>query len=102
MNPARAKAKAQITNCVDKAGTTGMLSSSGRTAVIDCMESLVPTDKRQALKACLSHAVVHDKAYTSSGRETFTSKDAPACVNAASLSRAAGRRYILVATTGAR
>jgi hypothetical protein len=80
---ARAKAKAEVTNCVNKEGTTGMVSSSGRTAVTDCIENLVPPDKRDALKACLSHAVARDKVYTPSGRAAFESKDAPACLNAA-------------------
>jgi hypothetical protein len=80
---AQEKAKAEVTHCVNKAGATGMLSSSGRAIVIDCVKSLVPPDKQQALTTCLSHAAAHDKVYTASGRAAFESKDAPACLNAA-------------------
>jgi hypothetical protein len=83
MTQARAKARAEVTNCVNKAGTTGMLSSAGRTAVINCVQNLVPPGKRAAVKSCLSHAVARDKVYTASGRETFESKDAPDCLIAA-------------------
>jgi hypothetical protein len=84
INQARAKAKAEVTNCVNKAGAAGMVTSSGRTAAINCMENLVPPDKRAELKTCLSHAVARDKVDTASGREAFESKDGPDCLNAAS------------------
>jgi hypothetical protein len=80
----RAKAKAEITNCVNKVGITRMQTSSGAVAVIDCVENLVPPGKRAALKTCLSHAVARDKVDTASGREAFESKDGPDCVTAAS------------------
>jgi hypothetical protein len=81
---AQEKARAEVTNCVNKAGATGMLSSSGRTIVIDCVKSLVPPDKQKALTTCLSHAAAHDKVYTATGRAAFESKDAPDCLTAAS------------------
>lgn len=82
--PAVAKAKAQISGCVNKTGVTNLAKPSGRTAVIDCVKSLVPPAKQGQLKDCITKAAKNDKIWTQDGRSKFLSVDGPNCVNAAS------------------
>jgi hypothetical protein len=77
-----AKAKNQVTTCVSKTGATALLSSSGRTDFINCMEALVPPAQRAAFKTCITSAVTGDKIWTSAGRETFINQSLPNCMNA--------------------
>ncbi len=77
-----AKAKEQVTACVQKTGTSGLLTSSGRSELINCLKSLVPPDKQEALKNCITSASVNDKIWTSDGRTQFTNTSLPNCLNA--------------------
>jgi len=76
-----AKAKQQATACVQKTGTSGLLTSSGRTELVNCLRSLVPADKVTAFKNCLTSAAAGDKIWTSEGRSKFTQTSVPNCVD---------------------
>jgi len=78
-----AKAKAQVDTCVQKAGATSLLTSSGRTEFVDCMKSLVPPAKQEQFKNCITTAATHDQLWTSAGRQKFTNESLPNCVDAA-------------------
>jgi hypothetical protein len=79
-----AKAKAQVNVCVTKiGGVTGLIDSSKRIDFINCMQSLVPADKVDAFKSCITSAATSDKIWTSDGRTKFTNDSLPNCVNAA-------------------
>jgi hypothetical protein len=79
-----AKAKAQVNVCVTKiGGVTGLVDSSKRTDFINCMQNLVPADKVDAFKSCITSAATSDKIWTSDGRTKFTNDSLPNCVNAA-------------------
>jgi hypothetical protein len=60
-----------------------MLSSSGRSELVNCLKGLVPPDKQQAFKNCVTSAAVSDQVWTSDGRSKFTNTSVPNCVNAA-------------------
>jgi len=77
---AAAKAKNQATACLNKVPTTQLLTSSGRTEVFNCLKSLVPPDKVNAFKSCLTSAAASDKIWTSEGRAKFTGTSVPNCV----------------------
>jgi hypothetical protein len=78
-----AKAKTEATACLQKTGVTGLLSSSGRSDLVNCLAAIVPPAERQAFKGCLSSAAVSDKVWTSHGRSTFINTSVPNCVNTA-------------------
>jgi hypothetical protein len=78
-----ARAKSQVSVCVQKiGGATGLLDSGKRTDFINCMKSLVPADKWDQFKGCITSAVTTDRIWTSSGRDKFTNVSLPNCVNA--------------------
>ena len=79
-----AKAKQEATACIQKTGTSGLLTSSGRTELANCLEGLVPPAERQAFKNCITSAAVDDKVWTSDGRSKFTNTSVPNCLNSAS------------------
>ena len=78
-----AKAKEQVTACVQKTGTSALLTSSGRTEFVNCLKSLVPPAKQQAFKDCVTSAAVNDQLWTSAGRSKFTNESLQTCLNAA-------------------
>jgi curli biogenesis system outer membrane secretion channel CsgG len=79
-----AKAKDQVNVCVTKVGgVTELVNSSKRTDFINCMQSLVPADKVDAFKSCITSAAISDQIWTSDGRTKFTNDSLPNCVNAA-------------------
>lgn len=78
-----AKAKDQATACFQKTGTTGLLTSSGRTELINCLKGLVPPAKQEAFKNCVTSAARSDQVWTSDGRAKFMNESLPNCVNAA-------------------
>jgi hypothetical protein len=79
-----AKAKDQVNVCVSKVGgVTELLDSAKRTDFINCMKSLVPPDKWDSFKNCITGAATSDKIWTSDGRTKFTNESLPNCVNAA-------------------
>jgi len=78
-----AKAKSEATACLQKTGVTGLLSSSGRSELVNCLATIVPPAERQAFKSCLTSAAVSDKVWTSDGRSTFVNTSVPNCVNTA-------------------
>jgi hypothetical protein len=77
------KAKDQVDVCVQKAGATALLTSSGRSDFVDCMKSLVSPAKQEQFKNCITSAATSDKLWTSEGRTKFTNESLPNCVNAA-------------------
>jgi hypothetical protein len=79
-----AKAKDQATACLQKTGTSELLTSSGRTELVNCLKSLVPADEVTAFKDCLTSAATSDKVWTSEGRTKFTDTSVPNCVNSVS------------------
>jgi hypothetical protein len=83
VSSAVAKAKSQLNVCLQKTGTTALLSSSGRTEFIDCMKTLVPPASQEAFKTCMTTAVTSDKLWTSDGRTKFVNESLPNCMNAA-------------------
>jgi hypothetical protein len=78
-----AKAKTEVSTCVQKTGTTALLSSSGRTEFVNCLQNVVPPAQRDAFKTCITTALKSDKIWTSEGRTKFTNESLPNCVNAA-------------------
>jgi len=79
-----AKAKDQVNVCVSKVGgVTELLDSTKRTDFINCMKSLVPADKWDSFKSCITSAATSDKIWTTDGRTKFTNVSLPNCVNAA-------------------
>ncbi len=76
-----AKAKQQATACFDKTGLSGLLSSSGRTELVNCLQSIVPPDKQEAFKNCVTSAATSDKIWTSEGWTKFTDTSLPNCLN---------------------
>ena len=79
-----AKAKDEATACLQKTGTSGLLSSSGRTELVNCLKGLVPADEVTAFKNCLTSAATSDQVWTSAGRTKFTQTSVPNCVNSVS------------------
>jgi hypothetical protein len=77
-----AKAQAQVTACIQKTGTIALLTSSGRSELVNCIKGLVPPAKQQAFQDCLTNAAVNDKLWTSAGRTTFRDTSLPNCLNA--------------------
>ena len=78
-----AKAKDETTACLQKTGVSGLLSSSGRSDLVNCLASIVPPAERQAFKGCVAGAAVSDKVWTSDGRSKFTNTSVPDCVKTA-------------------
>jgi hypothetical protein len=78
-----AKAKDQATACLNKAGVTGLLSSSGRSELTNCLKSVVPPAQREAFKNCITSAAVSDRIWTSDGRSKFMNTSLPDCLNTA-------------------
>jgi hypothetical protein len=78
-----AKAKQQATACLQQTGTAGLLSSSGRSQLVTCLETIVPPADRAAFKTCMASAAVSDQVWTKAGREKFTSTSLEACLNTA-------------------
>jgi hypothetical protein len=85
---ATAKAKEQATACIQKTGTSGLLTSSGRSELADCLKNLVPPVDQQAFISCVTSAAVSDKVWTSDGRTKFTNTSVQNCVNTATSSSA--------------
>jgi len=83
VSSAVAQAKSQLNVCLQKTGTTALLSSSGRSDFINCMEALVPPAEQEAFKTCMTSAVTSDKIWTSDGRTKFVNESLPNCMNAA-------------------
>jgi hypothetical protein len=83
-----AKAKADATACIQKTGTSGLLSSSGRSELANCLKNLVPPAEQQAFINCVTSAAVSDKVWTSDGRTKFTDTSVPNCLNTAASSSA--------------
>lgn len=82
---AAAKAKEQATACISKTGVSGLVSSSGRTELVNCLKAIVPPAEQQAFKECVTSAAVNDKVWTSDGRTKFTDTSVPNCVNQVSV-----------------
>jgi hypothetical protein len=78
-----AKAKNEATACLQKTGTSGLLTSSGRSQLIDCLKSIVPPAQQEAFKNCITSAATSDKIWTSDGRSKFMDTSLPNGVNAA-------------------
>jgi hypothetical protein len=78
-----AKAKQQATACLQQTGTAGLLSSSGRSQLVTCLENIVPPAERAAFKTCMTSAAVSDQVWTKAGRGKFTSTSLQACLNTA-------------------
>lgn len=76
-----AKAKQEATACVQKTGTGALLSSAGRTQLVNCLKGLVPADKLTAFKSCVTTAAKNDKLWTKAGRTKFTDTSVPNCVD---------------------
>jgi hypothetical protein len=76
-----ATAKEQATACITKTGVTGLVSSSGRTELVNCLKAIVPPDKQEAFKNCVTSAATNDRIWTSEGRTKFTDTSLPACLN---------------------
>jgi hypothetical protein len=78
------RAKDQVNLCVSKVGgVTELLDSSKRTDFINCMKSLVPANKWDSFRSCITSAATTDQIWTSDGRTKFTGVSLPNCVNAA-------------------
>jgi hypothetical protein len=80
-----AKAKEQATACITKTGVSRLLSSSGRTELVNCLKAIVPPDEQEAFKNCLTSAATRDQVWTSDGRTKFTNESVPNCVNQVSV-----------------
>ena len=78
-----AKAKQQATACLQHTGTAGLLTSSGRSQLVTCVENIVPPAEREAFKNCMASAAVSDQVWTKAGREKFTGTSLEACLNTA-------------------
>jgi len=79
-----AKAKEQATACISKTGVSDLLSSSGRTKLVNCLTSIVPPEKQQAFKSCVTSAAVSDQIWTSDGRTKFINTSLVTCLDQAS------------------
>ena len=78
-----AKAKQQATTCLQRTGTAGLLTSSGRSQLVTCLETIVPPAEREAFKNCMASAAVSDQVWTKAGRGKFTGTSLEACLNSA-------------------
>ena len=78
-----AQAKQQATTCLQRTGTAGLLSSSGRSQLVTCLEGIVPAAEREAFKNCMTSAAVSDQVWTKAGRAKFTGASLEACLNSA-------------------
>jgi energy-coupling factor transporter ATP-binding protein EcfA2 len=78
-----ANAKAEATACIQKTGTSGLITSSGRTELANCLKGVVPPAEQQAFKTCITSAAVNDKVWTSDGRSKFTNTSVPGCLDTA-------------------
>lgn len=76
-----AKAKEQATACINKTGVSGLLSSSGRTELVNCLKGIVPPAQQEAFKNCMTSAATSDKVWTSDGRTKFINTSVPACLD---------------------
>jgi len=76
-----ATVKEEATACVDKTGVSQLITSSGRSQVIDCLKGIVPPAEQQAFTNCVSSAAINDRIWTSEGRTKFTGTSVPNCVN---------------------
>jgi hypothetical protein len=79
-----AKAKEQATACISKTGVSGLLSSSGRTDLVNCLKAIVPPAQQEAFKNCMTSAATSDKVWTSDGRTKFINTSLPACLDQSS------------------
>jgi hypothetical protein len=81
------KAKEQAVKCIDKIGSSGLVSSAGRTELADCLENFerldddISSDEDDAFEHCLIVAAANDKVWTSEGRTRFTNTSVPDCLN---------------------
>jgi high affinity sulfate transporter 1 len=78
-----AKAKSQATACVQKTGTSALLTSSGRTELVNCLKTIVPPAQQEAFKNCITSAATSDKLWTSDGRSKFMNTSLSNCLNTA-------------------
>jgi hypothetical protein len=85
-----AKAKGQATACISKTGVSGLLSSSGRTDLVNCLKAIVPPAQQEAFKNCMTSAATSDKVWTSDGRTKFINTSLPACLDQSSTASPSG------------
>jgi hypothetical protein len=78
---AAAKAKQQASACLQKTGSGALLTSQGRSELVNCLKGLVPADKLTAFKECVTSAATSDKVWTSEGRTKFRETSVPNCVD---------------------
>jgi hypothetical protein len=78
-----AEAKQQATACLQHVGAAGLLTSSGRSQLITCVENIVSPAERAAFKNCMTSAAVSDQVWTKAGRQKFTGASLEACLNTA-------------------
>jgi hypothetical protein len=78
-----ASAKAEATACIQKTGTNGLLTSSGRTELVNCLKGIVSPAEQQAFKNCVTSAAVNDKVWTGDGRSKFINTSVPGCLDTA-------------------
>jgi hypothetical protein len=76
-----AKAKEQATACLSKTSVSGLLSSSGRTELVNCLKAIVPPAQQDAFKNCMTSAAASDRVWTSDGRSKFINTSLPACLD---------------------
>jgi ABC-type phosphate transport system substrate-binding protein len=76
-----AKAKEQATACISKTSVSDLLSSSGRTELVNCLKAIVPPAEQEAFKNCITTAATGDQVWTSDGRTKFINESVPNCVN---------------------
>jgi hypothetical protein len=79
-----AKAKTEATACLQKTGVTALLTSSGRSDLVNCLKGIVPPAEQEAFKNCLTSAAVSDQIWTSGGRSKFINTSLANCLNTAS------------------
>jgi hypothetical protein len=79
-----AKAKTEATACLQKTGTSGLLTSGGRSDLVNCLKNIVSPAEQEAFKNCLTSAAVSDQIWTSDGRSKFINTSLANCLNTAS------------------
>lgn len=79
-----AKAKEQAIACLEKTSVSALLSSSGRSELVNCLTAIVPPAKQQVFKHCIAGAAVSDKVWTQDGRTRFVDTSLPGCLDQAS------------------
>jgi hypothetical protein len=62
----------------------GLHTELGRSALVNCVKNVVPPQKRQAFKDCITSAATSDQIWTSAGRSKFMDTSLPNCLNSVS------------------